>query len=319
VPWILWVARRDLLPLEFYQPGEKKEGPIPVHPYWKDLLWISLHSLPPLLIQMAWYYMFPSVKWNTYFFWAFLFVSHSRYLTALIRYLHSCIKFYGVLDKENSGRDIPRDNEVYRLSTDIFAYNLTRGAGAVFLGGYNPDIPPSFGLQGACVTPFLLLKMVVWFITMDFFFYVYHRACHEVPALWRIHSKHHGTRHPTPLQAVLASDIQEVIEIALVPLLATLVVQTCFFPMNSYELWITMCSLVFVEAMGHTGARAYWGQPLLQPFLGPLGLGMIVEDHDLHHRNGKSGKCYGKQSLLWDTLFGTVGKRKECVNENVAF
>lgn len=55
-----------------------------------------------------------------------------------------------------------------------------------------------------------------------------------------------------------------------------------------------------MKALGHTGARAYWGHPILHPILDPIGLALIIEDHDLHHRNGKSGKCYGKQALLWD-------------------
>lgn len=33
-----------------------------------------------------------------------------------------------------------------------------------------------------------------------------------------------------------------------------------------------------------------------------------------HHRYGKSGKNYGKQSRVWDVLFGTTGDREECAN-----
>lgn len=62
--------------------------------------------------------------------------------------------------------------------------------------------------------------------------------------------------------------------------------------------------------MGHAGIRAYWGHPLLF-WLKIFDADGIIEDHDLHHRMGKSGKNYGKQSRLWDRIFGTVGERIE--------
>ena len=38
--------------------------------------------------------------------------------------------------------------------------------------------------------------------------------------------------------------------------------------------------------------RSFFGHPILTAPLEPLGMGLIVEDHDLHHRFGKSGlKC----------------------------
>lgn len=52
--------------------------------------------------------------------------------------------------------------------------------------------------------------------------------------------------------------------------------------------------------------------PILHPFLDPLGLGAVLEDHDLHHRYGKSGKNFGKMSRFWDGIFGTMGERLEC-------
>jgi sterol desaturase/sphingolipid hydroxylase (fatty acid hydroxylase superfamily) len=38
---------------------------------------------------------------------------------------------------------------------------------------------------------------------------------------------------------------------------------------------------------------------------------LAVEDHDLHHRFGKSGRNYGKQTRIWDRVFGTIGERVE--------
>ena len=36
-----------------------------------------------------------------------------------------------------------------------------------------------------------------------------------------------------------------------------------------------------------------------------------MEDHDLHHRFGKSGRNYGKQTRIFDRIFGTIGERIE--------
>lgn len=63
--------------------------------------------------------------------------------------------------------------------------------------------------------------------------------------------------------------------------------------------------------MGHSGVRSYWGHPILF-WLRYIDADGIVEDHDTHHRFGKSGKNYGKQSRFWDKIFGTVGERIEC-------
>ena len=41
---------------------------------------------------------------------------------------------------------------------------------------------------------------------------------------------------------------------------------------------------IYVEMAGHSGLRAYHMHPLMGWFLEPLGVGLIVEDHDLHHR-----------------------------------
>lgn len=45
---------------------------------------------------------------------------------------------------------------------------------------------------------------------------------------------------------------------------------------------------------------------------------LTLEDHDLHHREGwKKASNYGKQSLLWDWIFGTTRDRPEGRPDNV--
>ncbi|KAG6014635.1 hypothetical protein E4U41_004795, partial [Claviceps citrina] len=47
---------------------------------------------------------------------------------------------------------------------------------------------------------------------------------------------------------------------------------------------------------------------------------LVVEDHDLHHRQGwRASGNYGKQTRLWDRVFGTCMDRVETNVENVDF
>ena len=51
-----------------------------------------------------------------------------------------------------------------------------------------------------------------------------------------------------------------------------------------------------------------------------FGAELVVEDHDLHHRKGwKKSHNYGKQTRLWDRIFGTCRERIESVPENVDY
>jgi sterol desaturase/sphingolipid hydroxylase (fatty acid hydroxylase superfamily) len=47
---------------------------------------------------------------------------------------------------------------------------------------------------------------------------------------------------------------------------------------------------------------------------------LCIEDHDLHHRKGwKNSANYGKQTRLWDKLFGTCAERIELTPENIDY
>jgi sterol desaturase/sphingolipid hydroxylase (fatty acid hydroxylase superfamily) len=62
---------------------------------------------------------------------------------------------------------------------------------------------------------------------------------------------------------------------------------------------------MFSEIAGHTGLRANVTHPLIGPFLKPFDMDLRIEHHDLHHRFGKGGKNFGKQTRIYDKLFGT--------------
>lgn len=59
--------------------------------------------------------------------------------------------------------------------------------------------------------------------------------------------------------------------------------------MSFSEMYLTLCYTIYVEMLGHSGVRSYWAHPVLW-VLKPLDMDLAVEDHDLHHRFGKSGR-----------------------------
>ena len=77
--------------------------------------------------------------------------------------------------------------------------------------------------------------------------------------------------------------------------------------------------VTFSELAGHTGLHFVAPSPVrfaLQYFDAEL----VIDDHDLHHRKGwKKSHNYGKQTRLWDRVFGTCADRIESVPENVDY
>ncbi|KAK8148089.1 hypothetical protein G3M48_000431 [Beauveria asiatica] len=52
----------------------------------------------------------------------------------------------------------------------------------------------------------LAVHIGVYTLALDSFFYWYHRAMHDVPALWKLHRRHHLTKHPNALLTGYADD-----------------------------------------------------------------------------------------------------------------
>lgn len=136
---------------------------------------------------------------------------------------------------------------------------------------------------------------------------------HDTNALWKYHRTHHLTKHPNPLLSLYADTEQEIFDIAVIPILAWGSLKAVGLPMSFYEWWVCHQFVAFAELAGHSGLRLVANPP--SPFnwlLRFFGVELTIEDHDLHHRQGwKKSANYGKQTRLWDTVFGTVKDRIE--------
>ncbi|KAL8276865.1 hypothetical protein RQP46_010693 [Phenoliferia psychrophenolica] len=263
-------------------------GPIPRHSTLREHVFILSRAGIAPLVQQASYWMFPDFKWPiglAYFVYNTLFVF---FVISCVRRFDRFSKVYGTYDEQKIGRDRIPDISVGQLCRALLLTMLGRTAGEFILRWNKNDIPiEAFSWS----TPF---RMFAWLMVLDYCFYTYHRSCHENDFLWKIHSKHHTTRHPSPVLSILADSFQEVIEIFLCPLAATLTI-----PMSFHELYLMVCYLIYVEILGHTGLRAIWHLPITGPVLVHIGCELTVE----HHRYGKSGRNYGKQEFRkWFTL-----------------
>lgn len=305
------LASIDLASEKCYEIQPQNPRTPPTHNIWIERLWLLIVIPPALIIQSLWYHFVPESSpyhnWHPLFTFVFYLLAFLVFTLMLVGHIHYYMDFYGTFDEHQRPRDYVADKMVVRLVVSVLIYLMARTGGGLVLGGYDRHSPPSMGRTISWLIP---VKIGLWMIALDFFFYCYHRACHEVPFLWKIHSLHHCTKHPTPIQSILAGDIQELIEVFLIPIAATLVV-----PLTAHEFWIGQCVLMYIEATGHSGIRAYWPHAVLYEVLKPFGMELCIEDHDLHHRLGKSGRNFGKQTRIFDRLCGTVSERVECVQK----
>ncbi|KAF8316092.1 hypothetical protein DL93DRAFT_2166322 [Clavulina sp. PMI_390] len=289
--------------LRYKGPQIPREGKMAVHSYWSQHTFVLPRALAPMLLQ---YFSMQVLGYSWPLPVAFLIYSVSFILFA-INMLHEYNRLaekHGFLDAQ-----APRDNVPdVRLTSTSIGLLLTvtvRPLLGCFVAYKRYELP-----YLSLWTP---VHMFMYTCILDFWFYVYHRAMHEVDFLWRFHKTHHMTKHPNPLLSAFADPEQDLFDILIIPLMTYLT-----YPLPFHLWWLTTVYILYIEAAGHTGIRIYWLSPVTGPVLAPLGLDLILEDHDLHHRNGwRKSSNYGKQTRIWDVLFGSTRSRLEMVPENI--
>jgi sterol desaturase/sphingolipid hydroxylase (fatty acid hydroxylase superfamily) len=218
-------------------------------------------GIVPILLHSAWNYALPEHKMHWAPAWLLYHLCFILFAVGLIKRLHKFIAEYGCFDELNRGRDMVDDSHVNHLGRSIFIYTIFRSAGPFVMAWRGEMTNPLEGLSW--ITP---IKIGMWHVCLDYFFYLYHRSTHEFDSLWWVHRQHHATKHPTPILSILADDVQECLEIFIVPFLATTIAPRMSFA----ELHLTICYTLYVEALGHSGVRAEWPHPILGLILKPL-------------------------------------------------
>ncbi|KHN99688.1 Fatty acid hydroxylase [Metarhizium album ARSEF 1941] len=294
-------------------PVHSKDDPVPYLPEWQVHRWILIHAAVPLAIHQAVVH-FTGRNLSVIGAFALYHVFFSLNGIREMRLLRHLGHTYGFLDGDKHERDGVPDVGVKKVFMSIFSASNIRPMLVVMLAYRKSQLPSSMSWA------WLPVEIALYGLAVDFWFYWYHRLMHDVGSLWQFHRTHHLTKHPNPLLSLYADGVQEMFDTIVIPLLAFYTMRKGFgLPMGFYELWICHQYLLFTEVMGHSGLRIYATAPTPLSWLYRwLGVEGIIEDHDLHHRNGwKSSFNYGKHSRIWDTIFGTTTDRVECQAGNI--
>lgn len=281
-------------------------------PHWEGHKWILTHACWPILAQQlyTWYTGNTPGPISVFIFYTLAFNLNAIHELREMRHLaHE----YGFLDGDKYSRDQIPDHAVSSVFRALSTTASFRPMMSVFLAYRRSQTPATVNWW------YLPLETGLYAIILDFWFYWYHRCMHDFDSLWKYHRTHHLTKHPSSLLTLYADTEQEIFDIAIIPLLTWLSMKLMGFPMGFYEWWICHQYIVWTELWGHSGLRLYVTPPTTAaPFLKLMDAELTTEDHDLHHRVGwKKSHNYGKQTRLWDKIFGTCHERYESLATNI--
>lgn len=283
-----------------------KTGKVPIYHELTQCLHIYPAAVIPLVIRAVYQSRYGENP-SPFLMWSILALTALMFGLSMIHRLNRMTLKYGYFDGAVLRDTVPKQ-DIMKVLVEVLGGVTLRPLFIVFLT-YKQN------QESTTLTPWLPLQLFFFTLIEDFYYYWLHRMCHEVSTMWQFHRMHHTTKHPTQLLLGYADEIQEIFDLVIVPVMAWLT-----YPIDFDSLSIWFFIHLSIQLHGHSGIRIYHGTVLTGIFLRPIGLELISEDHDIHHRFGWRNSCnYGKQSNVWDTLFGTRGERIECKYENVDF
>jgi len=151
------------------------------------------------------------------------------------------------------------------------------------------------------------IKYGLMFLMLDFLDYVYHRAMHRIPTLWRFHLVHHTDR-TLDVSTTLREHPGET------------VLRNCFL-----LAWVFLCGATFgvliLRQTGQTLFNILSHTSFRLPPLPARVLGLVFITPNLHHVHHHyklpyTDRNYGDIFSIWDRLFGTF---RELSVENTRF
>ncbi|KAB8260296.1 hypothetical protein BDV32DRAFT_158767 [Aspergillus pseudonomiae] len=295
-------------------PVHSKEEKIPYVSDWSLHRWIIFHASIPLIVHQLFVYL-TGQNFGPIVAFGFYYYSNRIFTSRELRGLRELGHTYGFLDGDKHERDGIPDVGVSKVLTSVMLASLVRPMMIVYLTYSANETPTSMNWR------WLPLEVSLYGIILDFWFYWYHRIMHDVNGLWKFHRTHHLTKHPNPLLTIYADSEQEFFDIAGIPLMTYVTMKFMGFPMGFYEWHVCQLYVLFAELAGHSGLRLHASPPnpltwLMRMFDAEL----VIEDHDLHHRKGwRKSHNYGKQTRVWDRVFGTCCDRIEGVDANIDY
>ncbi|CAH0031581.1 unnamed protein product [Clonostachys rhizophaga] len=318
--WLIHALNAYPLDMDQTVPVHAKTDKIPHLSQASQQLWVFAHALVPMFMHQTWLIFTSRQGLGRFAIFSLYFFAFNATVIREVNILRRLGHLYGFFDGDQHERDGVPDTGVTKAIASLIKTSGCRMAMAVLLS-YDATISPADFAGNWKSWPMLALQIGLYGIILDFWFYLYHRAVHEVPALWKFHRTHHLTKHPNPLLTAYADEEQEFIEMVVVPLMTYLTMRWVGLTLGFYQWWICHQFIVYTEVWGHSGIRVHLSPPspfnwLLEVFRAEL----LVEDHDLHHRKGwRKSYNYGKQTRLWDRVFGTCADRVESVEASIDY
>ncbi|GJN67744.1 fatty acid hydroxylase superfamily protein [Purpureocillium lilacinum] len=318
--WLIELLNAYHVDLDKPVPVHAKSDKIPFLPQWPQHIWVIVFSLIPLLLHQAWlsytgYNAMGRVGVFMLYFMAFnATVVHEVHVLRRLGHKH------GFLDGDVHERDGVPDVGVSKVALSLIKTTGSRIAMAIYLS-YDPSQPPMAVLTSWKWWMWLQLETGLYAVVLDFWFYWYHRAMHDSGHLWKFHRTHHLTKHPNPLLSAYGDHEQEFFDMVGVPFMTYITLRAMGLPLGFYEWWVCHQYIAYTEVWGHSGIRVHLSPPsTLNWLLSMFDAEIVIEDHDLHHRKGwRKSHNYGKQTRLWDRIFGTCCDRIESTNANIDY
>ncbi|KAF4454150.1 hypothetical protein F53441_3285 [Fusarium austroafricanum] len=299
-------------------PVHAKTERMPRFSEWQGHVWVLLHAFAPIVVHQS---ILSYSGQDGLHPVAIFFLYFSMFSWAVVRQVKGARKLgheYGFLDGDAHERDGIPDVGADKVASSLWKTTGSRIFMVTHLG-YNASQSPASVMNDRYWWAWLFLQIGLYGVILDFWFYVYHRAMHDIDILWKYHRTHHLTKHPNSLLAAYADHEQEFFDMVGVPFLTWATFRVFGIPLGFYEWWICHQYIAFTEVLGHSGLRIYGMPPsTLSWLLKLIGMELVIEDHDLHHRKGyRKSHNYGKQTRVWDRLFGTCHERIESEDRNV--
>lgn len=298
-------------------PIHQKAEKVPYIVEWKCHVWVLIHAFIPMALHHA-YATSTGQNLGAVAAGFLYFAAFSWIVIRQVKCARRAGEVTGYLDGDAHDRDGIPDVGVDKVAATLWKTTGGRIAMATYLT-YDTLQSPADVLTDGRWWAWLALQIGLYGIILDFWFYLYHRAMHDIGGLWKYHRTHHLTKHPNSLMAAYADHEQEFFDMVGIPFMTWATFRAFGIPLGFYDWWICHQYIAFTEVLGHSGLRAYGTPPsTLTWALRMFNAELAIEDHDLHHRKGwRKSHNYGKQTKLWDGIFGTGLDRMESKEHNI--
>ncbi|MEM7460079.1 MAG: sterol desaturase family protein [Pseudomonadota bacterium] len=151
-----------------------------------------------------------------------------------------------------------------------------------------------------------VLQVAMFILIKDFFRYWFHRALHEIPALWRIHAAHHSVERLYWLNGIRAHPLEIISQAIFYAIPLALVQPTAEIALVAIILQLS----IGIFQHSNIDLNLGWWEYIFS----------IGDNHRYHHYpdKGIGDSNYGGELIIYDILFGTFhNPRNERPHDNI--